>query len=162
MLHIKPYALSSLLLLFCPAMLQAQKAAPVTGVLEKGFLTPPDSVKPSVYWYWMSDNVSAEGVVKDLEAMQKVGIGRAFIGNIGYPATEVPYGQAPLFSEPWWQATEAAIRTASEKGIEIGLFNSPGWSQSGGPWIKPAQSMRYLTSVEWRVKAPGNCLCPYL
>ncbi|MEI3445134.1 MAG: glycosyl hydrolase [Bacteroides thetaiotaomicron] len=21
--------------------------------------------------------------------------------------------------------------------IEIGIFNSPGWSQSGGPWVKP-------------------------
>jgi hypothetical protein len=141
-------------------MLHAQKAAPVSGVLEKSFLSPPDSVKPGVYWYWMSDNVSPEGVVKDLEAMHQVGIGRAFIGNIGYSATEVPYGQSPLFSEQWWQATEAAIRTASEKGIEIGLFNSPGWSQSGGPWIKPAQSMRYLTSVEWRVKGPKKLSMP--
>ncbi len=154
MLHFKPYALSFLLLLCYPAMLNAQKAMPVVNPLEKGFRNPPDSVKPSIYWYWMSDNVSPEGVVKDIEAMHKIGIGRTFIGNIGYPAEEVPYGQAPLFSEQWWLATEAAVRTAAEKGIEIGLFNSPGWSQSGGPWIKPAQSMRYLTSIEWRVKGP--------
>ena len=50
--------------------------------LEAGFVTPPDSIQTSVYWYWMSNNLSKEGVVKDLQAMKKAGINRAFIGNI--------------------------------------------------------------------------------
>jgi hypothetical protein len=132
----------------------AQSNTPVTGLLEKGFVTPPDSVKPSVYWYWLCDNVSKEGVEKDIEAMAKVGIGRAFIGNIGLGKTETPYGTAKLYSDAWWQATEAAITKAHEKGISIGLFNSPGWSQSGGPWIKPSQSMRYITGVGLTVQGP--------
>lgn len=41
-----------------------------------------------------------------------------------------------------------ALKTATELDIEIGLFNSPGWSQSGGPWVKPEQSMRYLAHSE--------------
>ena len=41
-----------------------------------------------------------------------------------------------------------ALRTAGDLDIEIGIFNCPGWSQSGGPWVKPEQSMRYLKSVE--------------
>ena len=122
--------------------------------LQQGFITPPDSIKPSVYWYWMSDNISQEGVKKDVEAMAKVGIGRAFIGNIGYPKEEVPYGKVKLFSNEWWQVTRTAIRTASENGVDIGLFNSPGWSQSGGPWIRPAQSMRYLAGQEITVHGP--------
>ena len=50
--------------------------------IERGFKLVPDSVRPSMYWYWMSDNISVEGVKKDVEAMAKIGIGRAFIGNI--------------------------------------------------------------------------------
>lgn len=121
---------------------------------QQGFITPPDSVKPSVYWYWMSDNISEEGVQKDIEAMVKVGIGRAFIGNIGYPKEEVPYGKVKLFSDEWWKITRTALRTASEKGVDIGMFNSPGWSQSGGPWIKPSQSMRYLAGEEIVIHGP--------
>jgi hypothetical protein len=34
------------------------------------------------------------------------------------------------------------------------LFNCPGWSMSGGPWIKPDQTMRYLVSSEIRVTGP--------
>jgi hypothetical protein len=118
--------------------------------LERGFINPPDSIQTSVYWYWMSDNISKAGVVKDLHAMKSIGINRAFIGNIGYPST--PYGKVKLFSEEWWDILHTALKTATALNIEIGIFNSPGWSQSGGPWIKPEQSMRYLTSTQLQVE----------
>ncbi|MEH6307934.1 glycosyl hydrolase [Olivibacter sp. CPCC 100613] len=114
--------------------------------LEQAFQQAPDSIQTSVYWYWISDNISKEGVIKDLEAMKAVGINRAFIGNIGL--ADIPYGKVKLFSDQWWEITHAALKKASELGIEIGLFNSPGWSQSGGPWVKPEQAMRYLAATE--------------
>ncbi|WP_461791628.1 glycosyl hydrolase [Pedobacter sp.] len=118
--------------------------------IEAGFKSPPDSIQTSTYWYWMSDNISREGVVKDLQAMKRVGINRAFIGNIGYSSTV--YGKVKLFSEQWWEVLHTALKTASELNIEIGIFNSPGWSQSGGPWVRPEQSMRYLASSETLVR----------
>jgi hypothetical protein len=140
------------------AFISHQKTTPTAKTafadLEKGFRTPPDSVKPSVYWYWLSDNISQEGVAKDIEAMAEVGIGRAFIGNIGLNKEETAYGKVKLFSEEWWKVTETAIRTATQKGVDIGLFNSPGWSQSGGPWVKSTQTMRYLATSELSVKGP--------
>lgn len=39
--------------------------------LERGFITPPDSIQTSVYWYWISDNISKEGAIRDLHAMKK-------------------------------------------------------------------------------------------
>lgn len=123
---------------------------PELAELKNSFLKVPDSIQTSVYWYWMSDNISKEGVVKDLHAMKKVGINRAFIGNIGYQST--PYGKVKLLSEEWWAILDTALLTATRLNIEIGIFNSPGWSQSGGPWIKPEQSMRYLTLSEQQLK----------
>ena len=120
--------------------------------LSRGFLAPPDSIQSSVYWYWISDNISREGVIKDLQSMKKAGINRAFIGNIGLG--DVPYGKVKMLSEAWWDILHAALKTATELNIEIGIFNSPGWSQSGGPWIKPEEAMRYLTASELRVKGP--------
>ena len=38
-------------------------------IIEKGFKQVPDSVQLAVYWYWISDNLSEEGVVRDLQAM---------------------------------------------------------------------------------------------
>lgn len=120
--------------------------------IETGFLQISDDMQLAVYWYWISDNISEEGVIRDLEAMKKAGINRAFIGNIGLD--EVRYGKVKLLSEEWWKITHAALKKASELNIEIGIFNTPGWSQSGGPWIKPNESMRYLGSSELKVKGP--------
>ena len=126
--------------------------------LEKTFVTAPDSIKTSVYWYWMQDNMSKEGVVKDLQAMKAAGINRAFIGsNIGGPSlSEVPTGKVKLLSDEWWDIIHTTLKTAGDLGIEIGIFNSPGWSQSGGPWVKPTEAMRYLTSSELRITGPKN------
>lgn len=120
--------------------------------LRTNFSNPPSDVKTAVYWYWISDNISKEGVVKDLQAMKKVGINRAFIGNIGEPS--VPYGDVKIFTDEWWDILHTALKTASDLGIEIGIFNSPGWSQSGGPWVKKEQSMRYLASSSIIINGP--------
>jgi hypothetical protein len=117
--------------------------------LEKTFRHPGDEVQTSIYWYWMSGNISKEGVVKDLESMKKAGINRAFIGNIDLPETAP--GKIKFLSEDWWDILHTALRTATRLNIEIGIFNSPGWSQSGGPWIRPEQSMRYLACSETNV-----------
>lgn len=116
------------------------------------FKTPPETVKTSAYWYWISDNISKEGVIKDLHAMKEKGINRAFIGNIGID--NLPYGDIEILSDEWWDIMHLALKTATDLGIEIGIFNSPGWSQSGGPWIKPEASMRYLTTSKQFVKGP--------
>ena len=124
----------------------------LSGALKNGFITPPDSIQTTVYWYWISDNISKEGAVNDLHAMKKAGINRAFIGNIGIDG--LPYGDVKMLSDEWWEILHLALKTATELDIEIGIFNSPGWSQSGGPWIKPEESMRYLASTRITVQGP--------
>ena len=126
-------------------------APSASGSLEADFKTPPADIQTSAYWYWLSGYVSAEGVVKDLQAMKRAGIDRAFIGCIGDASVQAPYPKVAFGSEEWWQILHTALKTATELGIEIGLFNSPGWSQSGGPWVEPGQAMRYLSSVRREV-----------
>ncbi len=118
-------------------------------VFEDAFDNPPESTKPWVYWYWISDNISKEGITRDLETMAKVGIGEALIGNVVDPGN--PWGKVKVLSEEWWSCVEHAIKEADRLGIKVGMFNGPGWSMSGGPWVQPEEAMRYLTSSEARV-----------
>ena len=122
------------------------------GELEKNFAAPPDATKPWCYWYWISDNISKDGITRDLEAMARVGIGEAFIGNVVDPDT--PLGTVKIFSDEWWSLVEHAIREGKRTGVNIGVFNGPGWSQSGGPWITPKDAMRYVVSSETRGTGP--------
>ena len=122
--------------------------------LRQGFQVIPDSVQTAVYWYWISDNISEDGVVKDLHAMKKIGINRAFLGSMEVDG--VPYGNVKFLSPEWWKITHTALKTATDLGIEIGIFNSPGWSQSGGPWVKPEEAMRYLSFKQVDVEGNGT------
>ena len=128
------------------------RGAEKTASLEDGFRNPPVQTKPAVYWYWISDNISKQGVTRDLEAMARVGIGEAFIGNIFLE--DIPAGDVKVMTEEWWELIEHAVREGARVGVNIGMFNCPGWSQSGGPWITPDRAMRYLTSLELRVRGP--------
>ena len=112
----------------------------------------PNDVTTSCYWYWISGNISREGVINDLKSMKKAGINRAFIGNQGVGKDEAPRGNVKIQSPEWYDIMHAAMKTATQEGIEIGLFNAPGWSQAGGPWNKPHQSMRYLATQRAVVK----------
>src|SRR6266850_412123 len=43
--------------------------------LEQGFLHPPDSARPWIFWFWLNGNITSNGITADLEAMKRVGIG---------------------------------------------------------------------------------------
>jgi len=124
-----------------------------TADLDDGFRSPPSATKPWIYWYWINDNISRDGLTRDLEAMARVGIGEAFIGNVDLPGGQ-PRGKVPVFSDEWWGLVEHAIREGGRLGVDIGLFNCPGWSQSGGPWVEPTDAMRYVVISETRVQGP--------
>ena len=141
---------ASLVLTSCKKVMNGNTDPVTPEALAEGFINPPDSVKPWVYWYWISDNNTKEGITKDLEAMAEVGIGEALIGNIGYDGMK--YGEPGTLSEGWWQLIEHAVREGKRTGVNIGLFNSPGWSQSGGPWVKPEEAMRYLVTGETTIE----------
>lgn len=154
--------LITLILFFC-FLLNAKIPTTDFSAIEKGFYAPPESVQTACYWHWLNDHVSEEGVIKDLQAMKRAGINRAFLAtNIrnrtswSRDLTGQYFGKVKFMSEEWWSALHTALKTASDLNIEMGIFNCPGWSQSGGPWVKPEQAMRYLESSELRVKGPLN------
>lgn len=147
----------SILLLLSGAL--ASVATPKSNVadnsreqLKKSFLNPPDSIKVGCYYYWVNEIVDPKGVKADLQWMKDNGITLAFLAtdirNNVYgenPWKEEYFGDNKFQSPLWWQNLRTALKTAGKLGIEMGIFNCPGWSQSGGPWVKPQEAMRNWT-----------------
>ncbi len=102
------------------------------------------------YWMWMNGNISTEGITKDLEYMKQAGIESAFIFDVG---VGVERGPVDYGSAAWVAAVEHACREAQRLGITLGLHNAPGYTATGGPWIRPEESMKELT---WSVSDTPN------
>jgi CubicO group peptidase (beta-lactamase class C family) len=98
---------------------------------------------------WMNGNVSKEGIKLDLEAMHRVGISGVilFTSNAGIPRGTVKYG-----SREWFDLNSYAFAEAERLGMKIMLHNCPGYTASGGPWIKPENSMQQVVFSESFVK----------
>ena len=138
-----------------PIILLMSLIAPVlAGQLESDFTAPPEATKPRCYWYWMDGHITKAGITADLEAMKRVGIGEGYIGVISGQSGMPANPESKALTDSWWGFIEHAIREGGRLGVDIGLFNSPGWSQSGGPWVKPSQAMRYITLPETRLRGP--------
>jgi len=121
--------------------------------LQKDFVTPPDSARPWVYWMFMDGNMTREGLTADLEAMKQAGIGGAIIFEISYG---VPRGPVDFMSDPWRELIKHMMNEADRLGLEIALPAGPGWCGSGGPWVKPEQSMQHLVASETQVSGPTH------
>ena len=134
--------------------------APLAGLqaydLEETFTRPDDASKPACYWYWMFGNIETNAIAKELDLMQRIGIGEAFVGDIWTRQNDAKPGPVTVLSPAWWDALTFAVREGGRRGVRVSVFNSPGWSQSGGPWVKPEQSMRYLRQTETFIEGPQH------
>ncbi|WP_294081417.1 glycosyl hydrolase [Proteiniphilum sp. UBA5384] len=110
--------------------------------MEATFIHPPDSVKPWVFWDWISDNVTQEGITNDLESMKEVGIGGVVWRGIG-GLWWAPEGEAKPYTPEWNNLMQWSIQEADRLGIGFTISQDFGYG-SGGPHITPDNSMQQL------------------
>ncbi len=113
--------------------------------LQEIFNDCPEQAKSWIYWYWMDGNISKKGITNDLEEMKRAGMGGTHIFNV---ACKLPAGPVNFMSQEWMDLTLFAIEEADRLGLQIGMHNCPGWSASGGPWIKPENAMKKILFLE--------------
>ena len=113
--------------------------------LEEGFMNPPPAARSQVWWHWMNGNVTKEGITADLEAMARAGVGGAYVFDV---PTGIPEGKVRFASDAWFDMLAHANAEAKRLGLEISIANCPGWSSSGGPWVKPEDSMKVVVCTE--------------
>ncbi|TNF66847.1 MAG: glycosyl hydrolase, partial [Bacteroidetes bacterium] len=116
--------------------------------LEEAFVNPPESSKPGVYWYFMDGNLSMEEMSNDLESMKEAGINHVIFLEVGIG---VPRGPIDFMSEEWQDHFVHAVRETERLGMKILMGAGPGWCGSGGPWVKPEESMKHLVFSETRI-----------
>ena len=133
--------------LVCLAVLALAQAAGAQSLYEQ-FANPPQEARPRVWWHWMDGNVSMDGISKDIDWMERAGIGGFHQFDAGGIGMRPIVDETMPYNTPQWQvALHYAMELASAKGMETAVASAPGWSSTGGPWVKPEDAMKKLT---WR------------
>jgi hypothetical protein len=145
-------AVGSVLLGACLGLLFTPVVGAQADSLRQGFANPPNAARPRVWWHWMNGNITKEGIKLDLEWMHRTGIGgfQNFDAALGTP--QVVDKRLVYMTPEWRDAFRYATTLADKLGLEEAIAGSPGWSESGGPWVKPEQAMKKVVWSETRIE----------
>jgi hypothetical protein len=110
--------------------------------LEKGFRQPPDAARPLVWWHWMNGNISKEGIKLDLEWMHRTGLKGFQNFDAALATPQVVDHRLAYMTPEWKDAFKYATTLADQLGMEEAIAASPGWSETGGPWVPGSEGMK--------------------
>ena len=133
--------------LICINPLSAQE--PTVDNLYESFKNPPSSARPRVWWHWLNGNITQEGIYKDLMWMKRAGIVgfQNFDANLETP--QIVENRLVYMTPKWKEAFRYAIHLADSLNFEMAIASSPGWSQTGGPWVSDEDAMKKFDRKGW-------------
>lgn len=134
----------------CPITTLSAEPSEIGAVdpIEAGFREPPASARPRVWWHWMNGNITEDGIAKDLAWMKRVGIGGVQNFDAALATPQIVDHRLAYMTPEWKRAFRFAVQRADELGLEFGIAASPGWSETGGPWVAPQDGMKKLVWSE--------------
>lgn len=100
----------------------------------------------------MNGNVTEEGVRKDIEWFNRIGLGgfHLFDANINTP--QIVEERLGYMNDDWKEIFKMSIEMADSLGMDVTIPSSPGFSSTGGPWISPDKAMRKVTWREMEIE----------
>jgi len=116
--------------------------------LQEGWANPPQSARTRVWWHWMNGNITKDGIKKDLEWMDRVGLGGVHCFDASSNTPIIVKNRLPYMHDDWKDAFAYAVKVSDSLGLEMTIPSSPGWSSTGGPWVEEKDGMK---KIVWRV-----------
>jgi hypothetical protein len=120
--------------------------------LLQGFEHPPQAARPRVWWHWMNGNITQEGITLDLQWMQRAGLGGFQNFDAALATPQVVDKRLAYMTPEWKAAFLHATTLANQLGLEEAIAGSPGWSETGGPWVPAREAMKKYVWSETRVE----------
>jgi len=120
--------------------------------LQQGFENPGNEARPRVWWHWLNGNITQDGIRKDLQWMQRSGIGGVHNFDAGLMTPQIVEERLEYMTPQWKNAFSFAVALADSMGMEYTIPSAPGWSATGGPWVELKDGMKKLTWREVQVE----------
>ncbi len=102
-------------------------------VLFSGFENPPADSRPFVRWWWNGNHLEKNEIIRQLDVLQKAGIGGVEINPIAMPEEATAIGTYPLtwLSKEWNEMLKFAALEAQKRGMLADLIVGSGWPFGG-------------------------------
>lgn len=125
------------------------------------FLHPPKTARPMVRWWWPGLDVREDELIRELDEMDRLGIGGAELQPfaIGLPADLARRDPAwaartHRFMQPYhYQVMRRVVEEASRRGLTIDITQNSAWP-TGGAHISLADSHKSLFFGQATVRGP--------
>lgn len=124
-----------------------------TDKLQRSFISPPDSAKPRVYWWWLFNRVDKGGITRDLEQFRAKGISGVNLICTGGYAGQAPLLGVDFLGSEWRELFRHAVREAKRLKIEIGFNLAGGWTMMG-PWVTQDNAMKKVVHTDLKIEGP--------
>ena len=97
------------------------------------FQSPPNRYRPMVRWWWNGDRVTSDEITRELDVLQKAGIGGVEINPIKFPSEADPINTKSLtwMSDEWIAVLETALKGTKERGMTCDMIVGSGWPYGG-------------------------------
>lgn len=120
------------------------------------FCNPTSSARPRVWWHWMNGNITKDGIRKDLNWLHDVGVVgfHNFDANLDTP--QIVEKRLAYMTPEWKDAFNYALDVADSLGMEVTIASSPGWSETGGPWVSEDDAMKKLVWRQLDIQGNGK------
>ena len=119
--------------------------------LAAAFENPPPEARPRVWWHWMNGNITEDGIAKDLAWMKRVGIAGAQTFDAAMKTPLIVPKRLVYMSPEWQKAFRFAAGEADRLGLELTIASSPGFTETGGPWVPPEDGMKTIVWSETEI-----------
>ncbi len=110
-----------------------------------GFQNPPAEARPFVRWWWNGNRLQKEEIVRQLDVLQKAGIGGVEINPIAMPEEADDLGIEPLTwrSKEWNEMLKFAALEAQKRGMLADLIVGSGWP-FGGEFLEEDETIQRI------------------
>ncbi|GEO11639.1 hypothetical protein SAE01_41350 [Segetibacter aerophilus] len=104
----------------------------------------------------MNGNITKTGIRKDLQWMHRAGIGGFQNFDAAFATPQIVEKRLVYMTPDWKEAFQLATKLADSLHLEMAIAGSPGWSESGGPWVQPESGMKKIVWSETRLKGGAS------
>jgi len=113
--------------------------------LFNGFENPPADARPFVRWWWNGNCLEKDEIIRQLDVLQKAGIGGVEINPIAMPEEATDIGVKPLtwLSQEWNEMLEFATLEAKKRGMIADLIVGSGWP-FGGEFLEEDETIQRI------------------